>query len=158
MGIFSRINKGLKKTRENMSGAIDSMLHGKTEIDDEFYDELEEILVMGDVGCMTASEIVEKLRERVMKKHLRKPEAVKNEIKEIVAEMLEGGEEMSLITLPSVILVIGYVGSVRSEKFTIQQLLPGKVKDFSRITARKAGLLYQSFEYDIEWIVIKIFG
>ena len=68
MGIFSRINKGLKKTRENMSGAIDSMLHGKTEIDDEFYDELEEILVMGDVGCMTASEIVEKLRERVMKK------------------------------------------------------------------------------------------
>ena len=58
MGIFSRINKGLKKTRENMSGAIDSMLHGKTEIDDEFYDELEEILVMGDVGCMTASEII----------------------------------------------------------------------------------------------------
>ena len=104
MGIFSRINKGLKKTRENMSGAIDSMLHGKTEIDDEFYDELEEILVMGDVGCMTASEIVEQLRERVMKKHLRKPEAVKNEIKEIVAEMLEGGEEMSLITLPSFLL------------------------------------------------------
>ena len=110
MGIFSRINKGLKKTRENMSGAIDSMLHGKTEIDDEFYDELEEILVMGYVGCMTASEIVEQLRERVMKKHLRKPEAVKNEIKEIVAEMLEGGEEMSLITLPSVILVIGVNG------------------------------------------------
>ena len=110
MGIFSRINKGLKKTRENMSGAIDSMLHGKTEIDDEFYDELEEILVMGDVGCMTASEIVEQLRERVMRKHLRKPEAVKNEIKEIVAEMLEGGEEMSLITLPSVILVIGVNG------------------------------------------------
>ena len=110
MGIFSRINKGLKKTRENMSGAIDSMLHGKTEIDDDFYDELEEILVMGAVGCMTASEIVEKLRERVAKKHLRKPEAVKNEIKEIVAEMLEGGEEMSLITLPSVILVIGVNG------------------------------------------------
>jgi fused signal recognition particle receptor len=110
MGIFSRINKGLKKTRENMSGAIDSMLHGKTEIDDDFYDELEEILVMGDVGCMTASKIVEKLRERVAKKHLRKPEAVKNEIKEIVAEMLEGGEEMSLITLPSVILVIGVNG------------------------------------------------
>ena len=110
MGIFSRINKGLKKTRENMSGAIDSMLHGKTEIDDEFYDELEEILVMGDVGCMTASEIVEKLRERVMKKHLRKPEAVKDEIKEIVAEMLEGGEDMGLITMPSIILVIGVNG------------------------------------------------
>ena len=45
MGIFSRINKGLKKTRENMSGAIDSMLHGKTEIDDEFYDELERMIL-----------------------------------------------------------------------------------------------------------------
>ena len=73
MGIFSRINKGLKKTRENMSGAIDSMLHGKTEIDDDFYDELEEILVMGDVGCMTASEIVEKLRERVLESYKRLP-------------------------------------------------------------------------------------
>ena len=110
MGIFSRINKGLKKTRENMSGAIDSMLHGKTEIDDEFYDELEEILVMGDVGCMTASEIVEKLRDAVFKKNLRRAKDVKEEIKNIVADMLSGGETIDMVTIPSVILVIGVNG------------------------------------------------
>ena len=110
MGLFKRINQGLKKTRENMSVAIDSMFHGKTEIDDEFYEELEEILVMGDVGVKTAMEITEKLRERVAKKHLKKPDEVKAAIKDIVAELLEGGEEMNLVTMPAVILVIGVNG------------------------------------------------
>ncbi len=110
MGIFRKINQGLKKTRESMSGAIDSMLYGKQEVDDEFFDDLEEILVMGDTGVNTASEIVEKLKERVRKNNLRTPEKVKNAIKEIVAEMLEGGEEMNLLTMPSIILVIGVNG------------------------------------------------
>ncbi len=110
MGLFKRINQGLKKTRENMSVAIDSMFHGKTEIDEEFYEELEEILVMGDVGVATAMEITEKLRELVAKKHLRKPDEVKAAIKDIVAELLEGGEEMELVTMPAVILVIGVNG------------------------------------------------
>lgn len=110
MGIFKKINKGLKKTRDSMSGAIDSMLYGKQEIDDQFYEELEEVLVMGDAGVNTASEVVEKLRERVRADNLRTPEKVKNAIKEIVAEMLSGGEEMSLLTMPSVILVIGVNG------------------------------------------------
>lgn len=110
MGIFRKINQGLKKTRESMSGAIDSMLYGKQEVDDEFFDDLEEILVMGDTGVNTASEIVEKLKERVRKNNQRTPEKVKNAIKEIVAEMLEGGEEMNLLTMPSIILVIGVNG------------------------------------------------
>lgn len=110
MGIFKKINRGLKKTRDSMSGAIDSMLYGKQEIDDQFYEELEEVLVMGDAGVNTASEVVEKLRERVRAGNLRTPEKVKNAIKEIVAEMLSGGEEMSLLTMPSVILVIGVNG------------------------------------------------
>ncbi len=110
MGLFKRINQGLKKTRENMSVAIDSMFHGKTEIDEEFYEELEEILVMGDVGMATAMEITDKLREHVAKKHLKKPDEVKAAIKEIVAELLEGGEEMALVTMPAVILVIGVNG------------------------------------------------
>lgn len=110
MGIFKKINRGLKKTRDSMSGAIDSMLYGKQEIDDQFYEELEEVLVMGDAGVNTASEVVEKLRERVRADNLRTPEKVKNAIKEIVAEMLSGGEEMSLLTMPSVILVIGVNG------------------------------------------------
>ncbi len=110
MGLFQKINKGLKKTRENMSAAIDNMLYGKVEIDDSFFDDLEEVLVMGDVGVYTAEEIVTKLRERAQQENLRTADKVKRAIQEIVAQMLSGGEEMSLITMPSVILVIGVNG------------------------------------------------
>lgn len=101
---------GLKKTRDSMAGAIDNMLHSYKDIDDELYEELEEILVMGDVGVTTASEIVERLKERVKQKNIGTPAKVKEQIKEIVSEMLQGEEEMSLITMPSVILVIGVNG------------------------------------------------
>ena len=57
MGLFQKISKGLKKTRESMAGAIDDMLYGKVEIDDTFFDDSEEVLVMGDVGVYTAQEI-----------------------------------------------------------------------------------------------------
>lgn len=110
MGFFKKINKGLKKTRDSMAGAIDLVLRGRTEIDDDFFDELEEILIMGDVGVYTASDITEKLRERVSKDNLRTPEAVRGAIKEIVAEMLEGEQEMDMVTVPSIILVIGVNG------------------------------------------------
>ena len=110
MGSFKKLNKGLKKTRDNMSGAINAALYGKNEIDDEFYDELEEILVMADVGVNTSAEIVEKLRDAVFKKNLRKAKDVKEEIKNIVADMLSGGETIDMVTIPSVILVIGVNG------------------------------------------------
>lgn len=110
MGIFKKFNLGLKKTRESMAGAIDNMLHSYKDIDESLYEDLEEILVMGDVGINTAQEIVEKLKERVKKKNIGTPEKVKEQIKEIVEEMLTGDEEMSLITMPSIILVIGVNG------------------------------------------------
>ena len=112
MGLFQKINKGLKKTRESMSAALDSMLYGKEEIeiDDTFFDDLEEVLVMGDVGVYTAQEIVQRLREISEKENLHTVTKVKNTIKDIVADMLSGGEEMSLITMPSIILVIGVNG------------------------------------------------
>ena len=110
MGVFKKINFGLRKTRNNMSGAIDNVLDSYTSIDEELFDELEEALVMGDVGVTTASEITKRLNERVRKKGLKNPADVKAEIKEIVAEMLEGGEDMGLITIPSIILVIGVNG------------------------------------------------
>ena len=110
MGLFKRINQGLKKTRDNMTGAINAALYGKNEIDDDFYDELEEILVMSDVGVTTAMEIVERLRDSVFKKNLRKAKDVKKEIKNIVSELLSGGETIDMITVPSVILVIGVNG------------------------------------------------
>ena len=110
MGIFKKINFGLRKTRNNVSGAIDNVLDSYTSIDQELFDELEEALVMGDVGVTTASEITLRLNDVVRKKGIKDPADVKVEIKNIVAEMLEGGEDMGLITIPSVILVIGVNG------------------------------------------------
>lgn len=109
-GIFKKFNLGLKKTRENMSGAIDAAISENEDITDQLYDDLEEILIMGDVGMNTSAEICEKLREYVAKHHLKKSSQVKGAIKEIVSEMLEGGEDMGLVTMPSIILVIGVNG------------------------------------------------
>jgi fused signal recognition particle receptor len=110
VGIFSKINFGLKKTRDKMSGAIDDLLDSFDALSDDLYTELEEILVMGDVGVTTAVEITQALKERAKKKRLDSPQLIKDEIKNIVAEMLEGGEDMGLITKPSIILVIGVNG------------------------------------------------
>ncbi len=110
MGIFKKINFGLTKTRNKMAGAIDDMLDSFDEVTDDLYTELEEILVMGDVGVTTAVEITERLRDEVAKGKIRGSEAIRKQIKEIVAEMLYGGEDMGLITVPSIILVIGVNG------------------------------------------------
>ena len=110
MGIFKKINFGLTKTRNKMAGAIDDMLDSFDEVTDDLYTELEEILVMGDVGITTAVEITEKLREEVAKGKIKGSEAIRQQIKTIVAEMLYGGEDMGLITVPAVILVIGVNG------------------------------------------------
>ena len=110
MGIFKKINFGLTKTRNKMAGAIDDMLDSFDEVTDDLYTELEEILVMGDVGVTTAVEITEKLRDEVAKGKIRGSEAIRQQIKTIVAEMLYGGEDMGLITVPSIILVIGVNG------------------------------------------------
>lgn len=110
MGIFSKISKGLQKTRLSMAGAIDNVLYGVNEITDEMFDDLEEILVMGDVGVTTATEIVDRLRAKVAKDNLRNGEQVRKAIKQIVAELLDGGEQMEMITMPSIILVIGVNG------------------------------------------------
>ena len=110
MGIFKKINFGLTKTRNKMAGAIDDMLDSFDEVTDDLYTELEEILVMGDVGVTTAVEITEKRREEVSKGKIKGSEAIRKQIKTIVADMLYGGEDMGLITVPSVILVIGVNG------------------------------------------------
>ncbi len=110
MGIFKKINFGLTKTRNKMAGAIDDMLDSFDEITDDLYTELEEILVMGDVGVTTAVEITERLREEAEKGKIKDANEVRQKIKDIIAEMLYGGEDMGLITVPSIILVIGVNG------------------------------------------------
>lgn len=110
MGIFQKLGFGLKKTRENVSGAIEDVLGAYEEINDDLYDELEEALVMGDVGVKTAQDIVEELRKRVNKNEVRNPKHAKIIIQQIISDMLQGGEDMGLVTIPSIILVIGVNG------------------------------------------------
>lgn len=110
MGLFKKFNFGLKKTREQMSGAIDSVLEASAAIDYDLFEELEEILIMGDVGVTTAQHIIDELRDRVKKRDLKKPDKLRRVIREVVADMLSGKEGMELDTIPSVILVIGVNG------------------------------------------------
>jgi len=110
MGVFKKINFGLKKTRDNMSGAIDNVLNAFEEIGDDLYDELTEALVMGDVGVYTAEKIIEELKDRVGKNGVQNTQGVREIIKDIVAEMLSGDEEIDFVTVPAVILVIGVNG------------------------------------------------
>ena len=110
MGLYKKFNFGLKKTREQMSGAIDSVLEASAAIDDDLFEELEEILIMGDVGVTTAQHIIDELRDRVKKRDLKKPDKLRRVIREVVADMLSGKEGMELDTIPSVILVIGVNG------------------------------------------------
>ena len=110
MGLFKKFNFGLKKTREQMSGAIDSVLEASAAIDDDLFEELEEILIMCDVGVTTAQHIIDELRDRVKKRDLKKPDKLRRVIREVVADMLSGKEGMELDTIPSVILVIGVNG------------------------------------------------
>jgi fused signal recognition particle receptor len=110
MGLFSKIKEGLKKTRESIVGQIDSMLKSFSKIDDELFEELEELLVMGDVGIHTAEKITAALRERVKKEGVTDPNAIHGMLRETVAEMLRSGEALNLATKPSVVLVIGVNG------------------------------------------------
>ena len=110
MGLFSKIKEGLKKTRDGIVGQIDSMLKSFTKIDEELFEELEELLVMGDVGVGTAGRICDALRDRVKLEGLKDPNEIHRLLHEIVADMLRGGEELTLNTKPSIILVIGVNG------------------------------------------------
>lgn len=110
MGLFNKIKNGLKKTREAVVNQIDSMLKSFTKIDEELFEELEELLVMGDVGVNTATKITDELRKRVKKEGVTDPNEVHRLLREITADMIKGGEELNINTKPSIILVIGVNG------------------------------------------------
>lgn len=110
MGFFNKIAEGLKKTRDSMMGKVDALLNSFTKIDEDFFDELEESLIMADVGAVTSARICEKLRKKVKEEGISDPAAVKGALKEIIAQMLAGDEALNLSTKPSIILVIGVNG------------------------------------------------
>ena len=110
-GLFARLKEGLGKTRASFSEKLDNVFSVFKKIDDDLYDELEEALIMADIGGMTSCEIVEELRERVKEKHITDGEAAKAELKAIIAEILSKNDyKLHLDTKPSVVLVIGVNG------------------------------------------------
>ena len=111
MGFFDKIKEGLAKTRNAMASTLGSVFSGFSQIDDDFYDELEESLILADLGVDTALKATDRLRKVVREQHLKEPEEAKSALKEILVDMLSVGESgLNLSTKPAVILVIGVNG------------------------------------------------
>ena len=111
MGFFDKIKAGLTKTRDAMASTLGSVFSGFSEIDDDFYDELEESLILADLGVDTAVKATDRLRKAVREQHLKTTEEAKKALKDILVEMLHVGDTaLNLSTNPAVILVIGVNG------------------------------------------------
>ena len=109
MGFFEKLGQSLKKTRDSVFGAIGAMV-SSSEITDELYDDLEEQLILADVGADVAMELVERLRSEVKSRHLKTGDEALAALKSILCEMLSPENEMHLSGKPTVIMVIGVNG------------------------------------------------
>ena len=110
MGFFDKLKQGLFKTKNAIVGKIDSIIKKFTKVDEELFDELEELLISADIGVYTTEEILDELRDTVKDKKIKEPEEVKNELFEILKRMIGEHEPLNISTKPSVILVIGVNG------------------------------------------------
>ena len=130
MGFFDKIKSGLTKTREALSSTLDAVFSGFTELDADFYDELEESLILADLGVETASKAADRLRKAVRERHLTSAQEAKEALKEILTDMVSvGSGELDLSTHPSVVLVIGVNGVGKTTtigKIAKQQVDQGK--------------------------------
>ncbi len=124
---FSRLVEGLSKTRSNIVSGMDSVFHGFTAIDEDFYEEMEEILIMGDLGIRATGEILDRLREKVKENKIKDPAACKQLLKESMLEQLRLEDTAYRFEEErSVVLVIGVNGV---GKTTSVGKLAGKLKD-----------------------------
>ncbi|MCI8799285.1 signal recognition particle-docking protein FtsY [Acetatifactor muris] len=129
-GFFTRLKEGLAKTRNNIVRGIDSLFSGFSAIDDEFYEELEEILIMGDIGVNATMEIVSRLKAQIKERHIREPQECKQLLIEGIKEQMRVGENAyDFEKKQSVIMVIGVNGV---GKTTSVGKLAGKLKDDGR--------------------------
>ena len=110
MGFFEKLKNGLKKTKDSMMGRIESLLHSFSKIDEDLFEELEETLILCDIGVTTSEKICDKLRQKVKQEGVKEPEKIKDMLKEIITEMLGEDQKLDMSTTPSVILVIGVNG------------------------------------------------
>lgn len=126
-GFFSRLVRGLAKTRDNIVAGFDSIFSGFSSIDDDFYEEIEEILIMGDIGVNATESIIESLKEKVKENHIKDPAECKELLINSIKEQMDVGETAYRFeTEKSVVLVIGVNGV---GKTTSVGKLAGKLKD-----------------------------
>jgi fused signal recognition particle receptor len=125
-GFFSRLVAGLTKTRDSFVSGIDSIFSGFSSIDDDFYEEIEEILIMGDIGVRATQEILENLQQKVKENHIKQPEECKELLIQSIKEQMEVGETAYRFEHEkSVVLVVGVNGV---GKTTSVGKLAGKLK------------------------------
>lgn len=110
MGFFDKLKAGLKKTKHALFGPLDRLFSSYDKIDDDFYEELSDVLIMSDVGVETAEEICGLLRARVKEKKLRETSEARAELQEIMSGLIGDGGELNLSSAPAVVLVIGVNG------------------------------------------------
>lgn len=126
-GFFSRLKQGLTKTRNNIVHGMDSVFKGYSHIDEDFYEELEEVLIMGDIGVNATGEIMERLRKQVKEQRIKEPHECRELLIENIKEQMKVGETAyEFENTQSVILVIGVNGV---GKTTSVGKLAGKLKD-----------------------------
>ncbi len=111
MGFFDKLKEGLKKTKDSFVSKVEVLVNSFTKIDEDFFEELEETLILSDIGAETSSDICDKLRAAVKRTGTTDPKEVKGLLKDIIAEILSGNHELDFSTKPAVILVIGVNGA-----------------------------------------------
>ena len=127
VGFFKRLVNGLTKTRDSIVAGIDSIFSGYSNIDDDFYEEIEEILVMGDIGINTTTKIIDHLKERVAEEHITDPAECKRLLIESIKKQMDVGDTAyEFENRKSVVLVIGVNGV---GKTTSVGKLAGLLKD-----------------------------
>lgn len=110
MGFFEKLKAGLSKTKNSFIGGISKVLNKFTKIDEELFEELEETLIMCDIGAATSIKICEILRKKVKENGVKEPEKIMDMLKEVIGEMLGEPQALDMSTTPSIILVIGVNG------------------------------------------------
>ena len=150
-GFFSRLVSGLTKTRDNIVSGIDAVFGGFSQIDEDFYEEIEEILIMGDIGVSATENILESLKQKVKENHIKKPDECKELLIHSIKEQMDVGETAYRFeNEKSVVLIIGVNGA---GKTTSVGKLAGKLKDQGKKVVLAAADTFRAAAGDqlLEW-------
>ncbi len=136
MGFFDKLKEGLKKTKDSFVSKVEVLVNSFTKIDEDFFEELEETLILSDIGAETSCDICDKLRAVVKRTGTTDPAEVKGLLKNIIADILSGDHELNMSTRPAVILVIGVNGAGKTT--TIGKLAANLKSDGKKVLVAAA--------------------